>query len=49
MLCFILGGAMLILGIALILAWWVYVGILFKGAAGILLALIGMFILFLAK
>ena len=46
---FILGGAILVLGIALVLSWWVYVEIIFKGAVGVLLALAGMLILFLAK
>ena len=42
---FISGGAILVLGIALILGWWGYVVVIFKGAIGILLALAGLFIL----
>ena len=39
----------LTLGIALTLSWWVDVVVLFKGAAGIVLALSGMLGLFFLK
>ena len=46
---FIAGGIILILGISLILKDWVDVVIVFKGIAGIVLALAGMLMLFLAR
>ena len=48
-LIFLLGAAILILGITLILSWWPCTVLLFKGAAGIILALAGMLMLFLSK
>ncbi len=45
----VLGGCVLVLGIALILFFWQSVVVLFKGAVGIALALAGLVILFLAK
>lgn len=48
---FIAGWIVLILGVALILKpdWWTCVVVVFKGCAGILLALAGLLILVLAK
>ncbi|HOW35505.1 MAG TPA: hypothetical protein PL155_03735 [Candidatus Omnitrophota bacterium] len=46
---FIAGWIVLILGVALILDWWAYVVVVFKGCAGILMALVGLLILVLAK
>ncbi len=43
------GGIILILGISLILKYWVDVAVVFKGIIGIALALAGMLMLFLAK
>ena len=40
---------MLVLGITLTLSWWADVVVLFKGASGIALALIGIFGLFLLR
>ena len=48
-LMFMLGAGILILGITLILGWWNDVVILFKGGAGIVLALGGLLTLYLAK
>lgn len=42
----IIGAACVIIGVAMILAWWPYLTILFKGAAGFVVALVGMFILY---
>ena len=44
-LLFVFGGAILVFGLALILEWWPYVGIVFKGVAGIMVALVGLLIL----
>ena len=48
-LLFMTGGAILVLGITLILNWWIYVTIVFKGVLGIFLALFGLFLLVVAK
>ncbi len=48
-LLFILGSFVLILGTILILLWWQDVVILFRGIFGILLALGGMFVLYMVK
>ena len=40
---------MLVLGITLTLSWWGNVVVLFKGSVGIILALFGMFGLFLLR
>ena len=40
---------LLVLGITLTLSWWADVVVLFKGAAGIVLALAGIFGLFLLR
>lgn len=45
----IAGVCALILGIALILLWWPQVVNLFKGGIGMILALAGLVILYLAK
>ena len=42
------GGIILVLGIALILTWWQDVEVLFKGGSGIVIALIGMIVLYMA-
>ena len=42
------GGIILILGIALILTWWQDVEVLFKGGIGIVIALSGMILLYMA-
>lgn len=44
----ILGLVLLIAGIVLILKWWAFLAIVFKGVSGIALALVGMLVLFLA-
>ena len=44
-----IGGVALVVGIALILAWWPDVASLFKGAIGIVLALVGMLVMYAAK
>ncbi|MFA5089105.1 MAG: hypothetical protein WC552_08765 [Candidatus Omnitrophota bacterium] len=46
---FILGSLVLVMGITLILAWWPDVVALFKGSLGFLLALAGLFILYMIK
>ena len=43
------GAFVLILGIALILSWWTYVVVVFRGIVGIGLALIGLLLLYMAK
>ena len=43
------GALVLILGIALILSWWTYVVVVFRGIVGIGLALIGLLLLYMAK
>jgi len=48
-LLFVLGAVTMLAGVTLILKWWAYVGVLFKGAIGIGLALAGLVMLFLAK
>ncbi len=48
-LTFVVGAGLLIFGVSLILGWWNDVVILFKGGAGIVLALGGMLTLYLAK
>lgn len=48
-LLFVAGGIVLILGISLILKYWADVAIVFKGVIGIILALAGVLLLFLAK
>ena len=40
---------MLVLGISRILVWWDDVVVIFKGAIGILMALLGLLILYLNK
>lgn len=45
----VLGGTILVVGITLVLAWWPYVGVVFKGVAGAGLALTGLMILVLIK
>lgn len=45
-----IGGALcLVAGLALVLSWWSWVVVLFKGLVGMALALLGMILLFLAK
>ena len=46
---FTVGIVILVVGVALILAWWPQVVGLFKGALGIVLALAGLVVLFIAK
>lgn len=46
---FLIGGFLLILGVGLILLWWEEVAILFKGAVGVGLALVGLLILYIAS
>lgn len=46
---FTLGAFILISGIALILLWWPQVINLFKGIVGMILALVGLIILYVAK
>ena len=46
---FFLGFGMLIIGIALILAWWPDVVRLFRGAVGFVLALAGLLTLYTVK
>ena len=43
---FVIGFFILILGITLTLVWWPHVVLLFKGAAGIILALAGLLMLY---
>ena len=43
---FAAGFFVLVLGMTLVLAWWGDVVVLFKGAAGIILALAGLFMLY---
>ena len=49
MILFIVGVAFLLIGVTLILRWWPYLEIIFKGALGVVLALAGLVMLFLAK
>lgn len=44
-----IGTAFLIGGVSLIFIWWDYVAILFKGIIGMLLAVTGLFILFVIR
>ena len=44
-LMFLVGGSVLVCGIALVLQWWPDVAVLFRGMAGIILSLTGMLIL----
>lgn len=44
---FLVGNAVLILGVMLILAWWQDVVILFRGATGLVLALAGLLTLYI--
>lgn len=46
---FFIGTVVLIAGIALVLLWWPQVVVVFKGAIGIFLALVGLVILALVK
>jgi len=46
---FVVGFFVLILGITLILVWWSNVVVLFKGAVGIILALAGLFMLYVVS
>jgi len=46
---FVLGAVILVAGISFILKWWSYVGIVFKGTAGIVLSLVGIFLLSVVK
>lgn len=46
---FVLGTVFLLIGVALILQWWPYLEIVFKGVLGLALALAGFVMLFLAK
>ncbi len=46
---FISGSAVLVTGIALVLIWWPYVVDLSKGLIGMLLAVVGLIILFFIK
>ena len=46
---FITGALILTVGVAFILHWWVFLQILFKGAIGLVLALAGLIMLYLAK
>ena len=41
--------ALLILGVALILKWWPYLAVVFKGAIGVVLALAALCLFVLAK
>ena len=45
----VLGGALLILGITLVLAWWPAVVNIFKGVLGMVLAVAGLVVLYLLK
>ena len=45
----VLGGGLLILGISSVLAWWPQVVNLFKGMAGMILAVAGLVVLYLIK
>jgi uncharacterized membrane protein len=46
---FVIGVALLVLGVTLILAWWDDLIILFRGGMGFVLALIGLFVLYNIK
>jgi len=48
-LLFVAGAGLLVLGIVLVLVWWPQVVTLFRGVAGMSLAVIGMLILFLNR
>ena len=48
-LLFLIGGILLIAGITVILVWWQEVVVLFRGAFGMLLALGGLFLLYMVK
>lgn len=43
---FVVGFFILILGVTLILVWWMDVAVLFRGSAGIILALAGLLTLY---
>ncbi len=43
------GGFLLLTGITLVLLWWDAVAVVFRGVAGGLLAVLGLFILFFIK
>ena len=45
----LIGAGFLVLGITLVLSWLDYVAILFKGVVGMLLAVLGLFILFIVR
>ncbi len=46
---FVVGGVALVVGIALVLNYWPHVINIFKGISGMALALVGMFMLYLAS
>ena len=46
---FVLGTIFLLAGVALILQWWPYLEIVFKGVLGVALALAGFVMLFLDR
>ena len=48
-LLFLCGIVILVFGIVLILKWWTYVGVLFKGVIGMIVALTGLVLLGMAK
>lgn len=48
-LLFVVGWMVLVVGIALVLGWWPFVVVIFKGVAGMTMALIGLLILFMVK
>ena len=46
---FLAGAVCLVAGIVLILSWWPVVVLLLKGVAGMILALTGMILMYLAR
>lgn len=46
---YLLGSLVLVLGITLVLAWWRDVAVLFRGVAGMGLALAGLLVLYSLK
>lgn len=46
---FLIGGTLLVLGITLVIAWWPDVVTVFRGFAGVIIALGGMVVLYMVK
>jgi len=46
---FFIGAMVLLAGITLVLLWWEDVVLIFRGVVGIVLALVGLFMLYLVK